>query len=201
MSQFNIENRELMNERLEFKTGDIVFLGPNLTLRSCTLVLKVAARDLILINPRLIDCTIQVKKELRNLRWCGTFLKGCRFTGRMTGNDFGRWPYDDHPECGGIEDCDFTGAQLDGCRFVDCDASTLKFPPWPCFTILDPVRRRQELLAAPWPDALRITVGTMVDSPPETVAVTDSATALAKRKGTTEDAIRAVLDTLDGVKL
>jgi hypothetical protein len=41
----------------------------------------------------------------------------------------------------------------------------------------------------------------MVDSPPETVAVTDSAPALAKRSGTTVDAIRAVLDTLDGVKL
>jgi hypothetical protein len=84
MAQLNIKNREIENEQFEFKTGDIVFLGPNLTLRNCTLVLKVAARDLILISPRLIDCTIHVKKELKNLRWYDAFLKGCRFTGLST---------------------------------------------------------------------------------------------------------------------
>lgn len=201
MAQLNIENRVLENERLEINAGDIGFLGPNLTLQNCTLVLRVATRNLILIGPRLIDCTIEVKKELKNLRWCSAFLKGCRFSGAMTGSDFGRWPYDENPERGGIEDCDFTAARLDACRFVDCDPKTLKFPSWPCFTILDPVRRVNELLSAPWPEATRIMVETLANSPPQTVAVTDSATLLAKRTGTTEQAIRAVLDTLPGVIL
>jgi hypothetical protein len=200
MDQLNIEGRKIENERLELANA-ICFLGPNLTLRNCTLVLRVAARNLILIKPRFIDCTIEVKKELKNFPWTKADLQGCRFTGKMSGNDFGRWPYDEQPERGSIEDCDFTAAQLDACRFVDCDVSTLKFPPWPCFTLLDPVRRKRELLAAPWPDALRITVKSFVDSPPETVAVTYSATALTKRKATTEEAIRAVLNKLDGVKL
>ncbi|HZI11843.1 MAG TPA: hypothetical protein VE153_15775 [Myxococcus sp.] len=201
MGQLNIENRELENERLEFKTGDIVFLGPNLTLRKCTLVLRVAARDLILIGPRLIDCTIHVKKELKNLRWYSAFLKGCQFTGRMTGNDFGRWPYDEHPERGGIEDCDFTGAQLDACRFIDCDLSTLKLPSWPCFTFFEPMRRKRELLAVPWPKALRITMLASLESPLETAAVTHSAAVIAKQEGVTEESLRAFLEKLDGVKL
>jgi hypothetical protein len=201
MAQLNIEHRDIENERLEINAGDIGFLGPNLTLRKCTLVLRVATRNLILIGPRLIDCTIEVKRELKNLRWCKAFLKGCRFTGTMTGSDFGRWPYDENLERGGIEDCDFTDARLDACRFIDCDPSTLKFPSWPCFTILDPMRRNNELLALPWPGTTRIMMESFLMSPPQTVAVTGSATALAKRYGTTEEAIRAVLDTLDGVIL
>ncbi|MBZ4421538.1 hypothetical protein [Myxococcus sp. RHSTA-1-4] len=201
MAQLNIENREIENERLEIKSGDIGFLGPNLTLRNCTLVLSVAARNLILIRPRIIDCTIEIRKELKNFPWTHALLSGCRFTGTMTGNDFGQWPYDEASERGGIEDCDFTGARLDACRFVDCDASTLKFPSWPCFTLLDPVRRKDTLLAAPWPGTSRLMIEALTQSPPQTVATTDSATALAKRTGTTEEAIRAVLDTLDGVIL
>ncbi|MCP3136793.1 pentapeptide repeat-containing protein [Pyxidicoccus xibeiensis] len=201
MPQLNIENRDIENERLEIKAGDIGFLGPNLTLRNCTLVLRVAARNLILIGPRLIDCTIEVKRELKNFPWTHANLKGCRFTGTMTGCDFGRWPYDEKPERGGIEDCDFTGAHLTACRFVDCDPGSLKLPSWPCFTILDPMRRNKELLALPWPGTTRIMVESFLMSPPQTVAVTDSATALAKRFDTSEEAIRAVLDRLDGVIL
>ena len=201
MAQLNIENRDVENERIEVNSGDIAFLGPNLTLRKCTLVLRIAARNLILVKPRLIDCTIEVKKELKNLRWCKATLKGCRFTGAMTGSDFGPWPYDESPERGSIEDCDFTGARLDACRFIDCDISTLKLPSWPHFTLLDPMRRKSELLAVKWPGTAHITVEALMMSPPQTMAATYSATVLAKHADTTEEAIRAVLDTLPGVIL
>ncbi len=201
MSQLNIENQEIVNERLEFKSGDIGFLGPNLTLRQCTLVLNVAARNLILIKPRIINCTINVKKELKNFSWNHADLEGCRFTGAMLGNDFGRLPYDEEAERGSIKDCDFTGTRLDACRFVDCDLSTIKLPTWPCFTILDPGSRKSELLALQWPGTMRITVDSFTDAPPKTAAVTYFAPAVAKRNGTTEEALRAVLDTLPGVIL
>ncbi|MFY2558925.1 hypothetical protein ACN469_14950 [Corallococcus terminator] len=202
MAQLNIENRVIENERLVLGREDIAFLGPNLTLRGCTVTIRVTARNLILIRPRLIDCVIEVKQELKNLRWYRAFLKGCRFTGTMSGNDFGRWPFEEEAEraMGGIEDCDFSGARLDACRFVDCDVDTLKLPSWPCFTFLDPTRRRQELLAAPWPGTSRINVEAMLKSPPETVAATNSAPVIAKLFGTTEEALLAVLQTLDGVR-
>lgn len=201
MGQLNIENQGIENQRLEINAGEMCFLGPNLTLRNCTLVLKVAARNLILIQPRLIDCTIEVKRELKNFPWTHAHLKGCRFTGAMTGSDFGRWSFDEDTERGSIEDCDFTDARLDGCRFVDCDLKRLKLPPWPCFTVLDPVLRKDELLAIQWPGTMRIIVESFTDDPPETLAVTYFAPAVAKRTGTTEEAIRAVLDTLPGVIL
>ncbi|HZH75721.1 MAG TPA: hypothetical protein VEY88_06785, partial [Archangium sp.] len=62
-----IENKELENERLELtdKTAHY-FLGPNLTLRHCTLVLKVSARRLFFERVRFIECAFEVKQELKN---------------------------------------------------------------------------------------------------------------------------------------
>ncbi|MFP2904230.1 hypothetical protein ACLESD_03965 [Pyxidicoccus sp. 3LFB2] len=200
MIQFS--DKEIEDELLELNSKtELYYLGHHLTLRRCHLIIKVPARSLVMTRTRLIDCTIEFKKELKDFRWEGVALKGCRFTGAITGSDFGRWPYAEHPELGSIEDCDFSGARLDACRFVDCDPKTLKFPSWPCFTILDPLSRMNELLAAPWPESTRLMVETLAKSPPKTVAVTDSATVLAKQTHTTEAAIRAALDTLTGVIL
>ncbi|MBZ4422750.1 pentapeptide repeat-containing protein [Myxococcus sp. RHSTA-1-4] len=200
MIQFS--DREIEGERIELNSKtEFCYLGHNLTLRGCHLIIKVPTRSLVITRTRLIDCTIDVKRELTNFRWEGVILKGCRFTGTMSGNDFGRWPYAEHPELGSIEDCDFTGAHLDGCRFVGCDVSTLRFPAWPCFTICDPVQRIGELAALQWPGQLGVIVRVLSKTPPSTAAVTFSAPRLAREFGTTEAEIRAVLDTLDGVKL
>lgn len=193
------EDRVIENERLELGARDaLYYLGPNLTLRHCNLVLKVPTKRLLLPGARLIDCTIEVKQELKNLRWEDVFLKGCRFTGALTGCDFGRWP--DASQEAGIEDCDFTQARLDGCRFIGCDASTLRFPAWPYFTLLDPVRRLEELRAVPWPGQVGILVKILSHSPPETAAVTFSATSFGKQFGASEAEIQAALARLDGVK-
>jgi hypothetical protein len=194
-----LNDRELIDEKLvlDSKT-EVYYLGHNLTLRNCTLVLKVPARALVIARSRLIDCTIEAKRELIGFRWETSFLKGCRFTGRFSGNDFGRYP--SSIPGGGLEDCDFSQAMLDACRFLDCDASTLRFPLWPCFTILNPVHRFPELRVAQWPgDIGPVVVEGWVRGPPTTTAVTYSALALAKRSGTTPEAIKATLEQLGGV--
>jgi hypothetical protein len=197
MIQFR--DMELENERLELNSKtEHYYLGHHLTLRSCTLVIGVPASALTIARTRLIDCTIEVKKGLKHFSWDGVFLKGCRFAGVLTGCDFGRWP---DSEDGGIEDCDFTGARLEGCRFVGCDANTLRFPTWPCFTILAPARRSRELAALQWPGQLGIVVSTFSKYPIPTAAVTFSAVKLAREFGATEDEIRAVLERLSDVKL
>src|SRR5690242_2221539 len=136
MERMNIiyENREIEGERLELSDKEgIYFLGPNLTLRRCTVLARLPARWLHILPTRFIDCTIQVKQELKNHDWSRAFLKGCRFTGRLTGCDFGhRLPELPGRENGGIEDCDFTEARLTSCRFHGCDTRTLRFPRWPC---------------------------------------------------------------------
>ena len=143
-------NREIENERLELTDNKANYiLGPNLTLRNCTLVLKVSARHLSLSRPQFINCTFEVKQELKNYQsWVAASLKGCRFKGRLSGCDFGYWPkVSNLPEGlhGFIEDCDFTEARMDGCRIMGCDPRTLRLPKWPCFTILDPIERAAEL--------------------------------------------------------
>ncbi|MDY7226410.1 hypothetical protein [Hyalangium rubrum] len=198
MIQFR--DREISNERLvlDSKT-ELYYLGHDLTLRNCTLVVKVPARALVIARTHLIDCTIEVSRVLKNFRWGSAHLKGCRFTGRFSGNDFGTWP--DMPEEGSIENCDFSGAQLDACRFLGCDTRTLRFPPWPCFTLLEPARRWRELAALPWPGKIgHIVMEGFADDPPSTQATTYSATELAKSYGTTPDAIKAVIEKLDGVR-
>ncbi len=197
-----IENKEMENERLELtdKTAHY-FLGPNLTLRRCTLVLKVSARCLFFDRVRFIDCTFEVKQELKNHQaWIMASLKGCRFKGRLSGCDFGHWP--SYPgrawEHAAIEDCDFTEARLDGCRFMGCDPHTLKLPPWPCFTILDPIQRAPELRSIKWPDLFgELVIDTLHKQPPATSALALFAPAEAKRFETTEEELRALIEKFD----
>jgi hypothetical protein len=197
MIQFS--NQEIVDERLVLDSAtELYYLGHNLTLRNCTLIIKVPTRALVISRTRLIDCSIEAKRELKNFFWYHAHLQGCRFTGRFNGNDFGSWP--DTPAEGSIEDCDFTGAHVDATRFLECNIRTIRLPPWPCFTIFDPARRWQELSALPWPSKIgRIVIAGFAENPPTTAAITYSATGLAKRHGTTPDAIRAVLEKMNGV--
>jgi len=197
MIQFR--DQEIENERLILDSAtELYYLGHNLTLRNCTVAIKVPARALVIARTRFIDCSIEVKRQLKNFRWESAHLQGCRFTGRFSGNDFGSWP--DNPSEGSIERCDFTGARLNWTRFLGCDVSTLRFPSWPCFTIYDPVRRARELGALPWPGKRgRIIAEGFADDPPSTDAVTFEALELAKWCETTPEAIKAVLTKLDGV--
>lgn len=198
-----LEDRLIERERLDLSAKDAnYYLGPSLTLRHCTLALRVPARQLHLAGPKLLDCVLEVKRELTNLPWYTAFLKGCRFIGRLKGNDFGHLPDPvlPHRDAGGIEDCDFTAAQLDGCRFVGCDVRTLRLPRWPCFTILEPQRRSVELNACAWPGEVGFLVKGFSMYPQTTAAVTFSAHALAKDWRTTEDEIKAMLTKIDGVQ-
>jgi uncharacterized protein YjbI with pentapeptide repeats len=197
------ENREIENERLELTDSKANYiLGPNLTLKNCTLVLKVSARRLSLKQARFLDCTFEVKQELKNHQcWFAASLKGCRFKGRFSGCDFGHWPeYSSLPwyQHGSIEDCDFTEARLEGCRFHGCDPATLRFPKWPCFTILDPIGRARELNRVQWPGLVGpVVFETLFDQPPSTVAVTEHALSIAKRYDTTPEELKALVEKFD----
>jgi hypothetical protein len=199
LNQVNLEDTRIENERLELGAGSIYFLGPHLILRNCSLVLRVPSRDLLIPEACFIDCSIDVKKELKNFRWEHATLKGCKFTGRLSGHDFGRWPTS-LTAPGSIEDCDFTGARLDECRFVGCDVNTVRLPSWPCFTILEPAQRSRELSAIGWPGQMSIAINGFSDYPETTAAITYWAPAVAKWSGASEEEIHRVLETLEGVR-
>lgn len=201
------ENKQIEDERLELTDkGTIYFLGRKLTLKNCTLVLKVAASNLFIRDVRFIDCTFEVKQELKNhQQWIRASLKGCRFKGRLSGCDFGHWPeYGNEPEyqMGAIEDCDFTETRLDECRFHGDDPRTLRFPKWPCFTLLDPVRRADELRNLKWPNRFGRSLASLLDQSPEkrikhprsTMALSYYAPVEAKRLGIPEEAFKAAIE-------
>ncbi|PTL77157.1 hypothetical protein [Vitiosangium sp. GDMCC 1.1324] len=197
------ENKEIENERLELMDKEAhYFLGPNLTMKDCTLVLKVSARRLFFDGARFVNCTFEVRQELKNhQQWAAASLKGCRFKGRLTGCDFGYWPeYMSLPgfQHGSIEDCDFTEARLDGCRIMGCDPATIRFPKWPCFTILDPIGRAPELRSIKWPGLVGdVIVDDLHTHPPRTKALTYYAPILAERLETTPEEISAVIEKFD----
>ncbi|WNG47219.1 hypothetical protein F0U60_26155 [Archangium minus] len=197
------ENKEIENERLELMEKEAhYFLGPNLTMKNCTLVLKVSARHLFFDGARFINCTFEVKQELKNhQQWLAASLKGCRFKGRLSGCDFGHWPeYMSLPgfQHGSIEDCDFTEARLAGCRFHGCDINTLRFPKWPCFTFLDPIGRASELRRVKWPGSFGdIVVDNLHTHPASTRALTYYAPSAAERFETTPEELRAVVEKFD----
>jgi hypothetical protein len=195
------EDREIVGERLELAKGALYWLGPHLTLRNCTLVLSVASRALTLMSGQLIDCTLQAKSEFKNKRWARMNFKGCRFKGRFTGNDFGFREDDlDKWRLGGIENCDFSEARLDACRFYNCDMSTIRLPRWPCFTLLDPVRRAAELARREWPGRYgSVVIEGLRKQEEGIVALTDHAPSVAAQLGTTAEELQAALEGLEGV--
>ena len=200
-----IENKALEGEQLALTDKSLhYFLGPHLTLKDCTLILKVPAQRLLFEGVQFIDCTFDVKQELKNhQQWVAASLKSCRFKGKLTGCDFGHWPEygsDAGYQHGSIEDCDFTEAQMSFCRIMGSDPSTLRFPTWPCFTVLDPIGRAAELQGLVWPGPLGTMLRDMLpEHPPRTRAITYHAPAAAKWLDTTPEAIRAVLGKVDGI--
>jgi len=197
------KNQEMANERLELTDkNSLYYLSTGLTLRHCTVVLKVPASRLVIKQATFIDCTFEVKQELKNHQsWVSASLKGCRFKGRFSGCDFGHWPEygsDSWYQHGSIQDCDFTEARLDACRIIGADPTTLRFPKWPCFTILDPIGRAPELRSFKWPGALGdIIPDTLLKNPPTTKALTYYAPSAAKLLKTTPEELKAFIEQFD----
>jgi hypothetical protein len=196
----HFKDREILGERIELTKGPLYWLGPNLTLRDCTVIISAARRSLTLMSGQLINCTIQVKGELKTLAWAPMKLTGCRFTGRFGGNDFGfREDLDERRKLGGIEDCDFSEARLNGCRFFNCDMSTIRLPRWPCFTLMDPREHAAELIRLEWPGQFGILVEGLAKNPEGTVAETWHAPTMAEKTDTTVEELRAALERVPSV--
>ena len=190
-------DREIRGERIEMGPRVDYYLGPSLVFRRCHLILRLPARSLMVGGVEFIDCTLEMKHELKNLRFEGAYFQGCQFTGRMSGLDFGHWP--ESPHKSGIEHCDFTQARLHLCQFFNCDMKTLSLPRWPCFTVLNPSERAAELKSLPWPGRTRVLVDDSFPEPPGLKAFTAHAPTCARAFDATEEALRRVLEQAGGV--
>jgi hypothetical protein len=196
-----LEKQVIADEEIVLTDDNLNFLGPEVTVKRCRLVIRCTSRYLHIENAQLLDCVIEAKKKLANLaEWCEAVIRGCTFTGHFHGNDFGHWPDRTAPRpSGSIEDCDFSAAILDGCRFMRTDMSTIKLPRWPCFTILDPRKNGQEIIALPWPKTMQVWAQCAADDLEESSALVYHAPSLVNRYGCNEDEIRNALERFSGV--
>ncbi|MFY0529445.1 hypothetical protein ACN28I_41880 [Archangium gephyra] len=85
------------------------------------------------------------------------------------------------------------------------DPRSLRFPKWPCFTLLDPIRRADELRNLKWPDGFGSSLISLLDQSPEkrykhprsTMALSYYAPAEAKRLAITEEVFKAAIGKCD----
>jgi len=100
-----------------------------------------------------------------------------------------------------VKECDFDDAVLADCRFIGCDLEGTRLPPWPCFTLLDPVARLRELLAQPWPGDAAEVVQALRWSPASTAGVAFDAKSLAAEYSVEVDGLRRLLEQVPNVAM
>jgi len=73
----SLQQQRLESTELVFTEKEHSFLGPELVLQKCHIVLRTNAKALTLTACELIDCKIEAKKKLSNFQmWCGARIKG-----------------------------------------------------------------------------------------------------------------------------
>jgi hypothetical protein len=174
------------------------YLGPDLVLQRCRVLLRTNSKALTVTEVQFIDCQIEATRKLSNFQmWCSAVIKGCKFSGKFVGNDFGNW-HEQHAK-GSIANCDFSNAVLDGCRFMDCEIDSIKLPKWPCAAILYPQKQSGRVVSVDWPGKLRLWAQDLVNQPNVTAALVEYAPTLARQFGCTEEELREALRRLENV--
>ena len=174
-------------------------LGADLILKESRVVLQVNAKRLTLLDViKFIECDITAKRPLRDFRWHAALLHACRFHGTFIGNCFGQ-RLEESPS-GGIEQCDFSEAILDGCAFYGCDMASIILPKWPCFTLLNLTDRIKEMTSLEWPGELGTWVRSYSCFPlGNMVAATDYAPTLMKQYKVSEEQLDQAISRLSNL--
>jgi hypothetical protein len=197
-----LRQQELIRQEILLDDKDMNFLGPELILRECKVILRASSRSMTFKEVTFIDCEITAKqKQTNNQEWCSTALRNTKFFGNFVGNDFGKWP-EGFGDFGNVEGCDFSGAVLDQCRIMTCDPASLTFPRWPCFTILHPSRDVSRLKGRSWPKSLRSEFDLLDGRPARATAlVLNAKRILLESPEGSESEMKAALEGVEGILL
>lgn len=177
-------------------------------LRDSTLTsgtLKLAQRSskwpIIIVRSTVKDSEVIAVKDQKGDRLFQARFINCRFHGLFSGVDFGSTDRSQLGEdFGGAEGCDFTDATLDGCRFFNVDASTLRFPAWPHVVLHDFAKRTQDVVAATWPRRLGQYMRVCADQPESMRVSVIHVPSVAKLVGCTEQQVREAFEKIGLVK-
>ncbi len=193
--KIDITGKKVVISGEEINTRDeVVFLGPDLILSQCHICLTISSKALMIVSTRFEQCTIQAKRRLVNVQWCNAWIEKSTFRGMLAGCDFGTWPEGYCDLSGGIRDCNFEEAVLDGCRFFGNQVETLNWPAWPCFVIPSPKQTAVRLAKLDWPAKLGSWIGGLKEwAPDELKALVVWAPNIIRRFGGTEAELQKLL--------
>jgi hypothetical protein len=195
-----LRDQTVTDVELVLNGDDHHYLDPNLTVTNCRIVLKTNRGALTINDVRFSGCRSNAITALKSFAmWCSASIENCTFTGRYVGNAFGYWP--DQAPRGGIKECDFSGAVLDGCRFVGCDIDSIVLPTWPCFAVLHPHAHQREMGAIRWPGDAQFWFAGLSRASPTTVAVVGEAHAVVGNSGGSVEELREALGQLRNVRM
>ncbi len=195
---YQLRDQILINQEVVLEKHVHNYLGPKLILQKCRILFQVNRSALTISDAKFIDCHIHIQKPLRNFRWFHASLERCTLYGQLIGCDFGRWP-SDSTSIGQVRNCNFLGATLDSCRFIDVEMESLELPGWPHYTIMNPLKHINELKSVKWPTDTRRWTALFEDNPPEISAVVMYAPAMLKELGGTEEQLKSALSNIDEV--
>lgn len=151
----------------------------------------------VIVQSTVMDSDVIAVKRQKDYRFFKARFVDCRFHGVFSGVDFGRsYNTEVDGDFGGVEGCDFTDATLDGCRFFNVDASTLRFPAWPHVVLHDLVKRAQDVAAATWPGKLGEYMRICADQPDSMRVSVIHVPSVAKLVACTEEQVRVALEKI-----
>jgi hypothetical protein len=191
-----IEDQDLVINESSF-LGETVF-------KNCNITINVTAKFLVTRNLTFINSHLFFKKKFINYSWADCFFDSCTFKGKLSGNDFGNWPSyfvrNEEERIGDIVNCDFSDCDLDGCRIMDSNARSNKYPKWPHFTLYDPALHLEELKSIEWPDRFRILISSLDYKDNQRVS-SETWNFGTLTKFSTSDKVHAILKELPFVEL
>ncbi len=198
-SRGDIRNQHLLGETVvisDKECGGVV----DSTLTAGTLKLAQARYGPAILRSTLTGCEVIAEKHQKDYRLFQARFINCRFHGVFSGIDFGRSHTPERDgEFGRVEDCDFTKAILDGCRFFNVDATVLLFPTWPHVVLHQFSKRAQDVAEATWPGKLGQYLRICADQPESLTVSVIHVPSIAKLVGCSEDEIKVALEGFGGL--
>lgn len=193
-----IHYSKLVEKDIKLSNETTNLLGPELYLEKCSIESDCDQHALFISGIKMVGGKFPQIRPLTNFHFERAYFSNVKFCGNFIGCDFGGW---EDPERPLVEECDFTTAILDGCRFLNCDVHNINFPKWPCFTLLNPAAARSVVLSRPWPSKIGLVLDIYTDNDPGCVAICGSARRLAEKNALTLVDFRQLLMILLGIKI
>lgn len=197
----HIRDQSLAGESVILSEGECAGFVES-SLRDGTLKLAQSKGAAIISLSTFTSCDVIAVKRQRDFDFFSARFISCKFEGTYSGISFGREGRGEPLyDFGSVEHCDFTEAILDGCRFVNVDASTLKFPGFPHVIVLDPHTRAGEVAGLEWPGHLGRYMEICTNKPESVKASVLHIPSLARLVQCTEEEIKAAFEKFGGLQM